>query len=88
MTRPPGAPLSGVRSGRIPPVLDERELATYANGVAAALRVIGPTPRADVLAMMRALHLTEVEVVEVVAYALDHGILDADEDMLRASAPA
>jgi hypothetical protein len=36
---------------------------------------------------MRALHLTDVEVVAAVAYALDRGILDADEDMLRARVP-
>jgi hypothetical protein len=38
---------------------DERKLATYANGIAAALRVVGPTPRDSVLDMMRALHLTD-----------------------------
>jgi len=65
-------------------MLDESEIARYAKGVAAMIRILGPTPRADVLGILRALHLAEEEAADVLAYALSHEILDADGDTLRA----
>jgi hypothetical protein len=64
--------------------MEDAELATYAKGIAGALRVIGPTPRGQVLGMLAALHLLPREQHAVVAYALANGILGADGDDLRA----
>jgi hypothetical protein len=64
--------------------MEDPDLATYAKGIAGALRVIGPTPREQVLGMLAALHLLPVEQVAVIDYALANGILAADGDVLRA----
>ena len=63
-------------------MLDERHLATYATGVAAALRVIGPTARTEVFGMMRSLDLADDEAAAAVSYALANGILVAEDDTL------
>ncbi len=67
-------------------MLDESEMARYAKGVAAMIGVVGPTPRADAVGILRALHHAEEEAADVLAYALSHGILAADGDTLRARA--
>jgi hypothetical protein len=64
--------------------MDEADLATYAKGIAGALRVIGATPREQVLGMLAALHLLPREQHAVIAYALANGILGAEGDDLRA----
>lgn len=58
---------------------DLRELTTYAAGMSAALRVLGPTPPDQVLAMLRGLRLSADEAVEVIAFGLTEGILAQDE---------
>jgi hypothetical protein len=64
--------------------MEAADLATYAKGIAGALRVIGPTPREHVLGMLAALHLLPPEQNEVVDYALASGILAAQGNDLRA----
>ncbi len=64
-------------------MLDEQDLTTYARGMAGALKAIGPTPRDQVAAMLRALQLTEDEAHAVVAHGLRHGILVETEGTLE-----
>ncbi|MFT3765280.1 MAG: response regulator [Minicystis sp.] len=64
-------------------VMDPDEIVTYAKGIAAALRVIGPTPRDRVLAMLRGLDLDEGDAVVVLDYAVGQGILAADVEHVR-----
>jgi hypothetical protein len=68
--------------------MEAADLATYAKGMAGALRVIGPTPRERVLAMLAALDLLPHEPPVVVEYALANGILIAEGDDLRAANPS
>lgn len=60
-------------------VLDNREKTTYGRGLAAALRVLGPTPRADALGMLHALRLSEEDAAGVLAHSLELGILEASD---------
>ena len=59
-------------------MLDEKEQSTYAAGAAAALRVMGSTPRDDVLRMLRRLDLTEIDAAGVIAYGIAQGMLAED----------
>jgi hypothetical protein len=64
--------------------VEEAELATYAKGMAGALRALGPTPREQVHGMLAGLHLLPHEQQAVVEYGLANGILCAEGDNLRA----
>jgi len=64
--------------------MDEPDTKKYATGVAAAIRVVGPRLRADALAWLRALRLSEEEAVAVIAYGVAERLLDAESDLLRA----
>jgi hypothetical protein len=64
--------------------MDAADLATYAKGMAAALRVIGATPQEQVHGMLAALHLLPNERRAVIDYALANGLLVADGRHLRA----
>jgi hypothetical protein len=64
--------------------MDDSDISTYAQGAAAALRVIGPTARADVVGMLCGLHLTEEEASAVIAHGLARRILAEDDARLRA----
>lgn len=57
-------------------MLNDREKATYGRSLAIALRVLGPTPRADALGMLRGLRLSDQDAAAVLAHAIEHGILD------------
>jgi hypothetical protein len=78
--RPEGAAASIERAS---PAGVEERLADYAKGIAAALRMIGPTPREQVIAMLRGLRLSETDAHAVTSYALDHGLLEMDLDGSR-----
>jgi hypothetical protein len=66
-------------------MLDDSQLATYAQGFAAALRVIGPASQGQVVGrMLRVLRLDVRDAESVIAYALANGILEVDGDLLRA----
>jgi hypothetical protein len=65
-------------------VLDEKELGTYAKGMAAALRVMGPKPRGEVLGMLRGLHLAEETAAAVIDLGLACGLLVEDALSIRA----
>jgi hypothetical protein len=65
--------------------MDDKDLSTYARGIAGALRVIGPTPRDQVLGMLAALHLLPHEGQAVIEYAVANGILGVDGEDLRAA---
>lgn len=65
-------------------MMDEIETDTYARGIAAALRIIGATPRPKVLGMLHGLHLGEAEAEEVIVYAIDRGILIEEGEDLHA----
>jgi len=67
-------------------LVEEAELATYAKGMAAVLRVLEPTPRQPVHDMLPGLHLLPREQQAVVEYALANGILGAEGYNLRAVA--
>jgi hypothetical protein len=58
--------------------MEDQELATYAKGLARALRTAGPAPRCEVLAMLSALRLAPEDRQAVIDYALAHGILSVD----------
>ena len=58
--------------------MEETDATTYARGMAGALRVLGPTPRASVLGMLRGLGLDDDGAVVVVAFGLAQGILAED----------
>jgi hypothetical protein len=64
-------------------MLDERELATYAAGLAAALRVIGPTPRDRALEMLGRLRLGEADAAVVIAHGVLHGLLIEDGGLVQ-----
>ena len=68
-------------------VVDEDDLRSYATGMAAALRVMGPFRRGAVLGMIRGLGLAETDAEDVLTFALSNEIPVADGDLLRA-APA
>jgi hypothetical protein len=53
------------------------ELWTYAHGITAALRVIGPVPREQALGMLRALQLSADDAEAALAYAIEGGIIAA-----------
>jgi hypothetical protein len=63
-------------------VMDDRDHATYAAGLAAALRVLGPTPRTHAIAMLRGLQLGEQEALAVLAFGLAHNLLVEDDALL------
>ncbi len=65
-------------------VLDHKDQATYAEGLAAALRVLGPTPRAHALGMLHGLQLGEQEALEVLAFAIACRLLMEDGALVRA----
>src|SRR6185369_17609135 len=67
-------------------MLDHSDLATYARGMAAALRVMGATPRAHVLGMLRSLQLTEEEAEAAIRHGLALGVLHEEGDDLLAPA--
>jgi hypothetical protein len=60
--------------------MDPDQIATHAEGIAAALRIIGPTPPDRVLGMLRALGLSEDAASGVLDYAVAHGLLVIDPD--------
>jgi hypothetical protein len=64
--------------------MDDKDRATYAEGLAAALRVLGPTPRTHVLGMLRGLQLGEQEALAVLSFALDYRLLLLDGTDLKA----
>jgi hypothetical protein len=69
-------------------VLHEHELATYAHALAKELQAFGPMPTGDVLVMLRAWRLTEIEAEDVLVYALGYDILHgAASGTIRAGKP-
>jgi hypothetical protein len=75
-----GPPCSGAAS--IPPSMpDPVQTSTrYAKAVAATLKVIGPTPRERVLAMLQALGLSAADAETVLVFALTQEILFDDTE--------
>jgi hypothetical protein len=65
-------------------MMDEVETDTYARGIAAALRIIGPTPRPKVLGMLYGLHLSEAEAENVITHALARRLLVRESEDLQA----
>ena len=63
--------------------MDERDLTTYARSIAAALHVMGPTPREQVIGMLCGLNLSANEASRVIAYGLAHGILEDSGGKIR-----
>jgi len=59
-------------------MLSNDESLTYARGVAAALRVIGPASRQQVHGMLRGLHLSPLDADEVIVLATAVGLLVED----------
>ena len=55
--------------------MDERNLTTYARGMAGALRTLGPTSYDDVVGMLRRLDLSEEEAHAVIVFGIGHRIL-------------
>lgn len=66
--------------------VDERELTTYARGMSGALTAIGPTSRTQVIAMLRALELSERHAATVIAHGVARGIL-VEEELKIAAGP-
>jgi hypothetical protein len=68
--------------------MDERECMTYARGAAIALRTLGPSARANVIAMLRMQGLTVEEARVVVETGLRDGLFVEDEGRMAAGPEA
>jgi hypothetical protein len=69
-------------------VIDERESMAYARGAAIALHTLGPSARANVIAMLRMQGLTVEEVRAVLDTGLRHGLVVEDEGRIAAGPEA
>lgn len=65
-------------------MMDEAELMTYARGMAAALRLLEPTTRVQVVGMLHGLELNQDQAQAVIAFGLARGIFFETGEHLRA----
>jgi hypothetical protein len=80
--------LAALEGATLGAVIDERECMTYARGAAIALRTLGPSARANVIAMLRMQGLSVDEARAVLDTGLRQGLFVEGEGRMAAGPEA